>query len=350
MNGRLWIFSRCGFTSIMIKFGVHHPEDFPFTPPASLSGKIRKFFSNNRYSYLLMRTPVPAPPSQVTIFETITQQMLLSGNIYRTTFRGRFANLNPTVEQVLGERFAADAPVEVADWASSDCLTSAEWAQGLLERFPNATYTASDLTLSLLAIRMPGGEVFIIETNGEPLQYITGPLVVRLNPPEPSMLWVNRVLASSARRKLTEILPTLRLPEDWLFSLGRPGEPALSQPGGISVEKFPIVHPEALGLVAANPRFRIVRHSAFESLAVPVDVVRSMNIFNKSYFGPERLAEGAQAVWRSLKPGGIWIVGRTVKENPPVHEVSIFTRTETGFELVRRVGPGSEIEALVLAA
>jgi len=333
----------------MIKFGVLQLADFPFSPPSTLAGKIRKFFSDNRYSYLLMRTPVPASPRHIKIFETITQQMLLSGNIYRTTFRGRFANLNPLVTEALEARFPLDTPLAVADWASSDCLTSAEWAQSLLARFPQATYTASDLTLSLLAIRLPAGQTFIVETNGEPLQYITGPLVVRLNPPEPSLLWLNRFLAHSARRHLADIWPTLRLPQDWLFSLSRPGEPPLAQLGGISVEKFPIVHPEALTLMAANPRFQIVRHSAFEALTAPVDVVRTMNIFNQSYFGPARLAEGAYAVWRSLKPGGVWIVGRTISENPPVHEVSLFARSATGFELLRRVGPGSEIEALVLA-
>jgi|GEM_PF-2807214 len=80
----------------------------------------------------------------------------------------------------------------------------------------------------------------------------------------------------------------------------------------------------------------------------PVDVIRSMNIFNTGYFEPPRLAEGARAVWSSLKPGGVWIVGRTWQEKPPSHNVSFFERTGNGFKLLRRYGDGSEIESIVL--
>jgi hypothetical protein len=73
-----------------------------------------------------------------------------------------------------------------------------------------------------------------------------------------------------------------------------------------------------------------------------------MNIFNLSYFDNPTLIEGASAVWSSLKPGGVWIAGRTWQEQPPSHNVSIFERTGRGFKLARRYGEGSEIEALVL--
>lgn len=332
----------------MIKFGIHTPEDFHSSGSSSLAGQIKSFFTRNRYSYLLMRVPIPASAQSIRIFETITQQMLLSGNIYRTTFRGRFANLNPLIDNLLASRFAAQTPFMVADWASSDCLTSAEWAQSLLNRFPNATYRASDLTLSLLAIHLAGNDTFITEINGEPLQYITGPLVVRLNPAEPAILWINRYLAMRARTRLKALWPTLELPEPWLVSPAVSGEASIKLAGGIRVDKISVVHPEASALAQAHPRFSVARHSAFDSLQTPVDVIRTMNIFNVTYFSRDRLMQGAHAVWQSLRPSGVWIVGRTVRENPSVHEVTVFERTPTGFSPILRVGPGSEIENWVL--
>ena len=73
-----------------------------------------------------------------------------------------------------------------------------------------------------------------------------------------------------------------------------------------------------------------------------------MNIYNLSYFEPPQLLEGAKAVWRSLKPNGLWIVGRTWQEAPPLHNVTIFEKTDAGFKLLHRCGDGSEIESLAL--
>src|SRR5207245_10776478 len=91
----------------------------------------------------------------------------------------------------------------------------------------------------------------------------------------------------------------------------------------------------------SSPRFSIRRHSVFEPSERLCDVIRTMNIFNVAYFPRQRLLEGARAVAASLRPGGVWIVGRTVRENPPVHNASIFVREAEGFRLLDRFGAGS---------
>ena len=135
----------------------------------------------------------------------------------------------------------------------------------------------------------------------------------------------------------------LSIPADWLDSSAA----TLSVPP-FQLRKISVVHPEAEALRSRDPRFSIGRHSVFAALSQPVDVIRTMNIFNRSYFPAEHLAEGAQAVWRSLRPGGWWIVGRTWQEDPPAHNISILEKNLAGFQLVERYGEGSEIESLVL--
>ena len=73
-----------------------------------------------------------------------------------------------------------------------------------------------------------------------------------------------------------------------------------------------------------------------------------MNIFNLSYFPKDMLFEGARTVWRSLLPDGIWILGRTVCEAPPGHDVSVLVKEGDGFRLLERYGGGSEIEEVGL--
>lgn len=305
------------------------------------------FRSPNRISYQLLRTAQPASAHEVALFDHVMCHMQLSSGVYRTTVRQRFANLNPQIGTLLAEHLPTSSPLSVHDWAASSCLTSAEWAEVLLAQFPAATLTASDLTLYLLEANLPDGGILIFEKDGAPLQYLKGPFVVRLVPPEPSLLPINSYLGARAKAQFARLAAQWQLPAAWLnhdlFTT-----PSLTQ-DGVVFRKIPIVHPEAATLASQNPRFHILRHSAFEALPSPVDVIRTMNIFNNAYFPPERLATGARAVWQSLRTGGIWIVGRTISEAPPIHEVSIFARTDSGFTLLSRIGPGSEIESLVLA-
>ena len=113
--------------------------------------------------------------------------------------------------------------------------------------------------------------------------------------------------------------------------------------------KLPMLHPSAEMLRRSNQAFRIEQHSVFEPLAQPCDVIRTMNIFNLGYFPPERLHQGIASVWQSLKPGGIWIVGRTVEAQPPLHHTSLLVRTDHGFAVHERHVQKSEIEDLALA-
>jgi hypothetical protein len=311
--------------------------------PAGILGRLSNFLTKDHVSLQLLRTSVPATPREVALFEAIMQQMRLASGVYRTTFRGRLRDLDRFVLELLGRRYARQTTFEVHDWAASDCLTSSEWAESLFEQFPNAYLHASDLTLFLLEVDFPNGAAFILERDGEPLQYLRPPFVIRLNPPEPKSLVVNRLLSHQARAKLASMQARLSIPADWLDSSSEAFTVAPFQ-----VRRISVVHPDAEALRSRDPRFSIERHSVFAPLPQPVDIIRSMNIFNKTYFSTERLTEGAQAVWRSLKPGGWWIVGRTWREDPPAHHVSILEKKLGGFQLVERYGDGSEIESLAL--
>jgi hypothetical protein len=74
-----------------------------------------------------------------------------------------------------------------------------------------------------------------------------------------------------------------------------------------------------------------------------------MNILNRAYFSEEQLAQAARAIFESVSPGGIWIVGRTLETDLSNH-VSILRRQDEGWEPLERIGNGSEIEEIALRA
>ena len=326
----------------MLKLGIVRREQYRSTP-IGLRERLRAIASRNRISFQLLKTATISDDESRQLFDELMSQICLSGGIKRTTFRGRFLALDRSINRVLSNRFRHDSVLNVHDWAASDCVTSVEWARSLFETFPKARLTASDLNHDLLEVAVRGRGTFITERSGEALQYVWGPFVIRLMPPEPKALIVNYLLYRWVLREAIRIRSRLAALTEALDS-----SEACAPNGPFQIGKISMIHPDALALQKLDSRFSIVRHSVFEPLAEPADVIRTMNIFNRTSFPPERLIEGARAVHCSLKPGGLWIVGRTSNKALLQHDVSVFEHQASGFRLVERFGGGSEIEDLAL--
>ncbi len=278
------------------------------------------------------------------VFEGVVRNLHHHSGVCSTTYSRRLADVDAAVNALLARRFPRSEPLVIHDWAASDCITSAEWAQLVLPQFPCARLVASDTHLFLLEVTA-GAESYVLEADGTPLQYVRPPFVVPLREPFPRRP-VNRMLARRALGRageLTELLKQCRWPglEDGTVFQFPPW----------SVSRLPLVHPEAAAFQATHPAFRIETHSVFEGLGEPADVIRTMNILNRSYFGEARLSEGVHAVFESLRKGGIWVAGRTDEEaDPPVNATSILEKRDDRFAIVEQIHGGWDLEAMAVAA
>jgi hypothetical protein len=324
----------------MLKLGIYRVDQYQEAGAGAWS-----WLRRNRFAYHLLRTSIPPLPREIAIFDNIMQYMRLSSGVYRTTAPGRFRDLDQFVRPILESRFNLANPLLVADWAASDCVTSAEWFESLSLSYPRLQLTASDLSLSLVEVQLPGGASYILEADGNPLQYVQRPFVIPLGRPESSILLVNRWLQSRAESKLA------RLKQEGCFNgfaeWSNDSREYWEKPP-LLFRKIPLTHPRAEALRRASHAFRIERHSVFQATAELYQVIRTMNILSQSYFSAEQLTEGARCVWRSLEPAGIWIVGRTL-EGSTEHQVSVLEKTPSGFRLLERHTAPSEIEDLAVA-
>ncbi len=323
----------------MFSFGVCELDDYEVKgrlPFRNLRAELRR----KRISMKLLRLDDAPSETAITVYSRIMRELMFGNGTSRTTWRGRFADLDRALIALLEQRFASDAKLLAADWAAADRLTSTELAVALFARFPHASLAASDLTDFLVEIIDSNGTTVIQDPQGHSLQVIRPPFVVRLQPPESWLVPLNRIVAKRALARLTS--HRLEIPRAWLDS----EEESFSIPP-FTVRKISLVHPEAKRLAQQDSRFTMERHSVFTPMDRPADVIRSMNIFNRSYFPVERLSEGARAVHASLKMGGLWIVGRTAEDR---HTATIFEKRENGFRVVERFGGGSEIEEIALSA
>ena len=333
----------------MLKLGVWKPEQFYATPPRDMLRSLYYRLSRSRISLRLLRESEHDPTAGTALFERLMPHIQLSNGIWRTTFKHRFSNLDVEVNRILRESFSPQEPITVEDWAASTCLTSCEWAETLFPIFCRAHFVASDRELFLVEVeRGNTGEIFVAEPEGRPLQFIRPPMVVRLEPPEPRLLPVNRLLYLWALRRWKAAAKAWPLPDTWLAD---PTGAARFDRVEFRFRKLPLIHPRALGLARSDSRFTIRRHSVFQQAPSPCHAIRSMNILNRGYFGEAELIAAARCAIASLRPGGIWIVGRTICEDPPTHDVSVFRKPPSGaIEVITRIGAGAEIQELVLAA
>jgi hypothetical protein len=324
---------------VLVDFGVCRLEQYT---PGNRSAEV---LLEPRISYQLLRTSIPPSEAEIARFEDLMWQLRLPSGVFRTTASDRFRDFDIYLNGILSSAFPQAAALDVHDCAASDASASAEWFHTLRRAFPEARVTASDLSLYLIEARCAGGDCYIFDATGEVLQYIRPPFVIRMGMVEPRFLLANRLLRKWAFERLARMRQN-GLPG--IAELDFADDDELHRPPYM-FRKIPMVHPTAETVRRCNPAFRILRHSVFEPLTEPADVIRTMNIFNRGYFGQDKLKEGAVSVWRSLKRGGIWIVGRTVEANPPVHHASLLVRTEHGFNLQEWHVGRSEVEDLALA-
>lgn len=319
----------------MLKLGIHRADS-----PQLYDGSPLE----DRVAFPLLRTEVPASPREVDRFNAIMKTLRLHKGVYRTTTSHRFRELDQFVLPLLEERFEVSDPLHVEDWAVSAGITSVEWFEVLVSRFPRLTMTASDLHLDLVEVQVPGTGTFVLDAEGNALQFLKGKLVIPLHREEKALFLVNYAVQRWALSRLQS------LREAGILQFGAlETRPAEWRSGHVVFRKIPLIHPRALTLSSSTDAFQFEMHSVFTPReAGSCDVIRSMNIFNRSYFPEPQLCNGIRCVWESLRLGGVWIVGRTLEEQPGrPNQASVYQKSAEGFCTVAATNGSSEISNLV---
>jgi hypothetical protein len=317
----------------MVRFGICTAEQYFKVGPDRGS-------SSPHVAYNLLDVGDQPTEEQIRSFEDISLLLRTSNGTFRTTFPRRFQDVDEAALRWMERMYPAGAEIHIQDRAVSHGLTSLEWAGHVFKSFPSAHFEASDILLDLFEISRDGA-AYIVEPNGRAIQFIKPPFVVSLEHAEPRRYPINRMVARWAKRRFERLnFEPQERGEAWTKT---------AEMQGWRVRRFPYIHPQARALARSNPRFEFRRRSVFDVTPETCDVIRTMNIFNRSYFSDDQLTGGAEAIFRSLRPGGMWIVGRTLEEDLSNH-VSLLRRGEKAWEPLERIGNGSEMEKLALGA
>jgi SAM-dependent methyltransferase len=253
-----------------------------------------------------------APPEAEAAFFS---NLLLPGGAYKTTFAGRFGDLDEQVADLLAGKEAT----RLLDVGVSSGVTTVELIEALESRGIACSAVAADLVVNGRLVWAPFLGELLVDGSGRFLQ-AAGALGVRMRPyPRGARVLAAHVLDAVAR---------------------------ICSMGGSRGEAVQLV----TSRLAAREDCEVVEHDVFADRPEwrrRFDVVRAANLLNLSYFPPDDIRHALRSLGGFLAPGGLLVLCRTdIKTRR--NDASILRAGEGGFEVVVRLGEGSEVEELAL--
>jgi hypothetical protein len=248
----------------------------------------------------------------------------LGNGVNKTTCAHRLDDVNAFVAAAWKE--LGVAPREILDAGASSGISSREWADTLAAGGFEARIVASDIALNgRLVSLLPGLDV-LVDRDGHILLRIVFGKILPLRRP-----WIDWVTGVASLRRLIDLIAGLRQGD-----LERGGRPLM------------LVSASALGHPAIDFVEDDVLAPAPDSLRNRFDAIRAANILNHAYFGIDDLKSAVINLRQRLAGAGSFlIVVRTWLEGS--NHGTLFRLNDGGrFDVVARLGQGSEIENIVL--
>jgi hypothetical protein len=112
-----------------------------------------------------------------------------------------------------------------------------------------------------------------------------------------------------------------------------------------SIQRIPLISPKILRNMDVKSNFKFIRHDLFRESEQKVDIIRTMNILNKSHFSEKQLLKGIKSIINSLNDKGFWIVGenRDNKES----NCTLYIKSDNRLIHLRDFCGGSEMSDLI---
>jgi len=299
--------------------------------PAPVGGRVKQFLPGGGARVASVREFIAARERRDQALErAFFAGLLLRNGVYKTTEEHRMDSLFPMI--VGHARALAAQPLRVLDIACSSGVTTVELHRAFVGAGFEVETVGTDLTLEADYVVRDDGAAFLFDSRGAVLQVELGAWASpwRFRPRD--LMWhTSRVARARA----------LIAREAEAFRAARHGGVP-----GFDAKRVALL----AGAALAEPAVRFVEEDILEPAAEgPFDLVRVANLLSRGAFDPDTLRRMVSLVLARVAPDGLLLILRS-HGSPPVHHGTLFRRRGTRFEEAERIGEGSEVAALVLAA
>jgi hypothetical protein len=316
----------------MLKLGICTIDDL-VTARRSVA---RKRFRPNYYIGLYEEALKTETLDDAQWQERILEPFAVRNAVFKRTARERFSDFDDATIQVLRNQQLLRRACTVHDLAVSDARTACDLFDKLVPEFGDALeFYATDICLKVSAIRQPGGRLtLVVDPSGRLLQIVFPPFVLPVSTSEPWVLYpLNRVLrAVLLRTEARKLLSILR-----------------ERPDEVEQREILLLCREAREHLARYQNFHVETYDMLEPPGRKFEIVRAMNIFNRTYFSDAVLARAVDKVVESLSEGGIFVTGSNQDAGTTVNG-SIYRKSGGRFIREYESALGSPIDHLIAAA
>jgi len=294
-------------------------------------------------------SPVEIPTAKLFLFAPVAleddalasreraffRSIRLKNGTYKTTYAHRLDDLNDIVNSVL----PADRPLAIMDAAASSGIATLEWMKSLEQAGVAFRMTAGDLCVRAFLLSFGPSLHVLVDETGYPLQFDIRNKAVPY-PPRRRLSLVNPPLFVGAHT-VRWLLPPLfaRVFKRRIFD----GHPIRRY--GIDCRETLLISPR----LARQSSLTILDDDLLSggSFANAFHVIRAANVLNRTYFGDDMLRAMLANLRARLRRDGLLIVCRTHDDG--VNHGTVFRLAGSDrFEVVCRIGDGSEVESLII--
>ena len=267
----------------------------------------------------------------------------LSNGVFKTTSALRLDDVNRAVV-ALFEKLGV-APETFLDVAVSSGVSTIEWFESLQQARLKPSMTATDLTMTAYLVRVGSWCTVLVDKEGFPLQYECCGFALRPWSPKRYYVLGDCFLTMLYRSLYRHFGQRLDLVKRLKSLQGNP--PPIDDP--VIKARIQLVTWRLRGNKDIELLDDDITQPSSPQLRRRFDVIRAANILNRDYFPVPQLREAVINLRsRLVGPGTFLIVVCT--EDTGSNHGSVFRLDRTGaFEVLARIGRGSEIEDIVLA-
>ena len=267
----------------------------------------------------------------------------LSNGVLKTTSALRLDDANKILIAVFKK--LGVAPKTFLDVAVSSGISTIEWFESLQQARLKPSMTATDLTMTAYLVRLFSWCNVLVDKEGFPLQYECCGFALRPWSPKRYYVLGNYFLTILYRTVYRRFAQRRGLLKRLKSLQGNPppgDDPAIK--ARIKLVTWRLRDNKDIELLDDD-----ITQPTPPQLRGRFEVIRAANILNRGYFSIHELREAVRSLRDQLAgPGNFLIIVRT--DETGSNHGSVFRLDDKGsFEMLARVGRGSEIEDIVLS-
>lgn len=311
----------------MLKFGIYNLKQLSNQNLDGFWGK-KKYIAVD----LFAETSLSGLFNKQLLEEAIMRRFTLANGSYRRTHGYRFEEFDADTLRQIKKFFSPDDLLRIHDVAVSDGRTACDFFQKIKRTFKKISYHATDKDTFVRIIRSrrnPKNRI-VKDEEGNILQIIWPPFVFNIPKKENLVLYpINRFV----------LFLLLKNPQRLVKWLGLENT---------KEEKINIFSHRAERLQREEPSFSLGAYDLANKMPAKYDIIRAMNVINKSYFTENEAAIIINNLKEGLKDPGILLVGSNKNAGSPV-DGNIFLKKKGRINILSQSGNGAPYKELFLA-